>query len=167
MPRTKQVSDSVVVAIEPVTAYDRVSDVTQIRRWSPENTGAVLAEPGAPARVGLRFVGTNVRRGVRWSTGCEITAADRGARFAFEVRRYGLRKPVLPVAIATWEYRFEAVPGGTRITEIWTDDRRCWPDLPTLWFDRLVTGRPGFAEFQRGNIRQTLDRLKADLESAA
>ncbi|WP_435591107.1 SRPBCC family protein [Nocardia sp. bgisy118] len=165
MPRTKQVSDSIVVAIDPVTAYDRVSDVTRIHRWSPENTGAVLAEPGAPVRVGLRFVGTNLRRGVRWSTGCEITAADRGARFAFKVRRYGLRKPVLPVAVASWEYRFEAVPEGTRITEIWTDDRRGWPDRPTLWFDRIATGKPGFAEFQRGNIRRTLERLKADLES--
>ncbi|WP_067836089.1 SRPBCC family protein [Nocardia lijiangensis] len=166
MPRTKQVSDRIVVAIDPLTAYDRVSDVTQIHRWSPENIGAELAEPGAPTRVGMRFVGTNKRRGMQWSTGCEVTAADRGALFAFKVRRYGLRTPILPVAIASWEYRFEAVTGGTEITETWTDDRRGWPDLPTLWFDRLATGKPGFAEFQRGNIRRTLERLKADLESA-
>ncbi|RBO91379.1 SRPBCC family protein [Nocardia puris] len=167
MSRTKTVSGSIVVATDPETVYDQVSDVTRMHRWSPENTGALVAEPGVPARVGDWFVGTNRRRGVRWSTGCEIIAAERGRRFAFRVRRYGVgAKPALPVAIATWEYTFEPVPEGTLVTETWTDDRRGWPDLPTLWFDRLVTGHPGFASFQRRNIHRTLTNLKTDLESA-
>ncbi|WP_245649740.1 SRPBCC family protein [Nocardia shimofusensis] len=165
--RTTEVSDSVVVAVDPQTAYERVGDVTQMGRWSPENTGAVLADPGAPVSAGARFVGSNVRRGFRWQTECVVTAAEPGSRFAFAVRKFGIGKPLLPVAIATWEYRFEPVDGGTKVTEIWHDDRAKWPDAVVSIYDRLVTGKRGFAEFQRGNIRRTLDRLKSELEAEA
>ncbi|WP_324188043.1 SRPBCC family protein [Nocardia higoensis] len=166
--RILEISDSVVIAVDPQTAYERVSDVTQMGRWSPENTGAVLADPGAPVSAGARFVGSNVRRGFRWRTGCVVTAAEPGRRFAFAVREFGIGKPLLPVSIATWEYRFEPVDGGTRVTEIWHDDRTGWPDAAASVFDRLATGgRGGFAEFQRGNIRRTLDRLKSELEAEA
>ncbi|BAD57269.1 SRPBCC family protein [Nocardia farcinica] len=167
MPRSREVTDSVVVAVDPQTAYARISDVTQMGRWSPENTGAALRDPGAPVRVGTRFVGSNVRRGFRWHTECVVTAAEPGRLFAFAVRKFGVRKPVLPVAIASWEYRFEPVEGGSRITETWYDDRAAWPDALTAVFDRLATGTPGFAVYQRGNIRRTLERLKTELEAEA
>lgn len=163
--RITEISDSVVVAVDPQTAYARVSDVTQMGRWSPENTGAVLSDSGAPMGAGARFVGSNVRRGFRWHTECVVTAAEPGSRFAFAVRKWGLGKRLLPVTIATWEYRFEPVDGGTRVTEIWHDDRVKWPDAAAAVFDRLATGKRGFAEFQRGNIRRTLDRLKSELEA--
>ncbi|MGN2636915.1 SRPBCC family protein [Nocardia takedensis] len=166
MARSMQVSDSVVIAVDPNTAYDAVADVTAMKQWSPENTGAVLDSPGRPVRVGDGFVGSNVRAGMRWHTWCVVTAADPGERFAFQVRRWGVRKPSLRVAVASWEYRFESAEGGTRVTETWIDDRRSWPDAVAAVFDRLVTGKRGFAEFQKGNIRRTLARLRADLEAA-
>lgn len=165
--RPLEISDSVVVAVDPGTAYERVSDVTQMGRWSPENTGAVLSGTDTTVRVGTRFVGSNVRRGFRWHTECVVTVADPGRRFAFAVRRFGIGKPILPVAIATWEYAFAPVDGGTLVTEIWRDDRVRWPDAAAGVFDRLATGASGFAEFQRGNIRRTLDRLKSELEAEA
>lgn len=165
MARTMQISDSIVIAVDPATAYDNIADVTRMGRWSPENTGAVLDSPGRPARVGDGFVGANARRGMRWHTRCVVTAADPGSRFAFQVRHWGLRKPALRVAVASWEYRFEAVDGGTKVTETWIDDRTRWPDAVAAVFDRVVTGKRGFAEFQRGNIRRTLAGLKAALES--
>ncbi|HLS75537.1 MAG TPA: SRPBCC family protein [Nocardia sp.] len=134
-------------------------------RWSPENTGAVLSGSAREVRPGTRFVGSNVRRGFRWHTECVVTVADPGSRFAFAVRKFGIGRPVLPVAVATWEYRFAPVEGGTLVTEIWRDDRVRWPDPVTAVFDRLATGQPGFARYQRGNIRRTLDRLKTELEA--
>ncbi|WP_459546197.1 SRPBCC family protein [Nocardia sp. X0981] len=163
--RTIEVSDSVVVDIDPETAYDAVTDVTQMGRWSPENTGAVVPEPGRPAYPGMTFVGSNRRGPMRWRTECVVLEASRPSRFVFEVRRWGLWKPLLPVDVATWEYRFERVAEGTRITETWYDDRKTWPDTPALWFDRIATGRRGFAEFQKDNIRRTLVRLKRELEA--
>lgn len=163
--RTLTVSDSVVIAVDPITAWEAVSDITQMGRWSPENTGGHLTVTG-PVTVGTPFDGSNKRGGARWTTSCTVTAADPGERFAFRVHRIGPPgRPLITAHIATWEYRFEAVDGGTRVTETWTDERR-WPDALARVFDRAVTGGSTFAEYQPKNIRRTLDRLKAELESA-
>lgn len=54
--------------------------------------------------------------------------------------------------------------GGTHLTETWIDDRP-WLDALAAVVDRLATGGHTFPEFQRRNIRITLTRLKADVES--
>lgn len=160
------VSDSVVIAADPMELYRQVADPSQMGRWSPENTGADTP-PGVPLEVGARFVGTNRRGRARWSTGCVVTAADPGRRFAFDVREIGLRKPVLRGAIATWDYTFEAEDGGTRVTETWTDGRKRWPDPMAAVFDKVATGGRLFADFQRRNIARTLANLKTDVEQAS
>ena len=88
----------------------------------------------------------------------------RGVRFAFRVHALGLRVPILSGSIASWEYRFEPVGDGTRVTECWTDERRGWPDPVVTRFDRMATGGKLFSEFQRGNIARTLATLKTELE---
>ncbi|WP_435200951.1 SRPBCC family protein [Janibacter sp. GS2] len=167
MRRQLTVSDTITIAVTPRTAWEAVSDVTQMGRWSPENTGAQIGpeheRAGAPLAVGTPFVGTNKRGPARWSTQCTVTAADPGERFAFRVHRIGPRRPVVPGRIATWEYRFEEVDGGTRVTETWTDDRP-WPDALARVFDAAVTGGETFADFQQRNIRRTLERLRSQLE---
>ncbi|MFF5336513.1 SRPBCC family protein [Streptomyces sp. NPDC013181] len=165
MPRTLSVSDSIVVHAAPQEVYARLSDPTAMGRWSPENLGARVRGGRREAYVGMVFDGRNQRGAMRWTTRCTVTAADPGRRFAFRVHAIGARRPLLRAPIATWEYRFEAVEGGTRVTETWTDDRRAWPDAVAGAFDRLVTRGHTFAEFQRRNIRATLERLKAVLES--
>lgn len=154
------VSASAVVAAPPEVVWAAVSDPTQTGRWSPENTGATTS--GGPLPVGATFEGRNRRGGVRWVTRCTVTASDPGERFAFRVGAIGARTPRLPAPIASWEYRLEPAPGGTRVTETWTDDRR-WPDLLAGAFDRVVTrGRP-FAEHNRRNIEATLRGLQREL----
>lgn len=162
MQRTLTVSESVTIDVTPATAWEAVADVTQMGRWSPENTGARLPSSG-PLSVGDRFVGTNRRGGRRWTTACAVTASDPGERFAFRVHGIGAGRPVLGARIATWEYRFEEAEGGTRVTETWTDDRR-WPDAVAAVFDKAATGGHLFADFQRRNIRRTLDGLRRELE---
>ncbi|MGN5635144.1 SRPBCC family protein [Streptomyces sp. AC154] len=165
MPRTMSVSDSTVVSVAPSAVYAQVSDPTAMGRWSPENRGAKVLGERREAHVGMVFEGRNKRGRMSWTTRCTVTAADPGERFAFRVHAIGARRPVLPGAIATWEYRFEEVDGGTLVTETWTDDRRGWPDFLANAFDRAATRGHTFADFQRGNIRTTLQRLKAALES--
>ena len=165
MSRTMTVSDSVVVDTDPMTVYRLVADPSQMPRWSPENTGADVPDPGSPATVGTIFVGTNKRGFARWQTRCRVTASDPGERFTFDVFQFGLRVLLLKVRIATWDYAFEAVEGGTKVTETWTDGRRGWPDAMANTFDKVATGGRSFADFQRRNIAKTLANLKADLES--
>ncbi|KIF66637.1 polyketide cyclase [Streptomyces sp. AcH 505] len=166
MPRTFTVSDSIVIAVEPRTLYEQLSSPAQMGRWSPENLGATVQDGEGPARVGMVFVGRNKRGPARWTTRCTVTAADPGERFAFRVHAIGLRTPRLRGPIASWEYRFEPVPGGTRVVETWTDDRRSWPDAVANVFDRIATSGHTFAAFQARNIRTTLRNLKRVMEEA-
>lgn len=165
MSRTMTVQDSIVVDADPMTIYRLVADPSQMPRWSPENVAGDVPEPGSPATVGTVFVGSNKRGRARWQTRCRVTASDPGERFTFDVFQFGLGTPIVSVRIATWDYAFEAVDGGTRVTETWTDGRRRWPDVLANTVDKFATGGRTFAEFQRRNIAKTLANLKADLES--
>lgn len=167
MSRTRTVSDRIVVAAEPAAVYDLVSDPTLMGRWSPENRGAVVAHPRpAGTYEGMTFVGRNVRGGATWTTRCVVTAADRGERFAFRVVAIGVGSPRITARNASWEYRFAAVPGGTEVTETWTDDRP-WPDFLAAAFDTVVTRGHRFADFQRKNIARTLASLQKELGAPA
>ena len=162
MSRELSVTDSVWIDCTPEAAYDAVSDLARMPQWSPENTGANVPEGRVPY-VGMTFVGSNKRGAFRWKTRCVVTAAERGDVFAFSVRRWGIGVPVLPIGIAAWEYRFEAVDGGTCVHETWVDERPGFVATPV--FDRIATGAASFGDFQRGNIRRTLRNLKVALES--
>lgn len=159
------VSDSVVVVADPMALYEAVSDPRRMGEWSPENLGARLSDAGEPAYVGMRFTGMNKRGPVRWETRCTVTAAEPGERFAFDVHRIGIKVPLVPAAIASWEYTFEAVEDGTRVTETWTDGRTNWPDFIAARFDRIATGGQLFADFQRRNIARTLANLRLAFET--
>ncbi|MGI9086009.1 MAG: SRPBCC family protein [Aeromicrobium sp.] len=170
MSRTMTVQDSIVVDADPLTIYRLVADPSQMPRWSPENVAGNIPEPGSPAgggplQTGTEFVGANKRGRARWQTRCRVTASDPGERFAFDVYQIGVRAPLIRARIASWEYRFEPVDGGTQVTETWTDARRGWPDVLANTFDKVATGGRTFADFQRRNIAKTLHNLKADLES--
>ncbi|MCX5387265.1 SRPBCC family protein [Streptomyces sp. NBC_00083] len=166
MGRVCTVSDSVVVGVTPEVAYRAVSRPSDMGRWSPENLGTAGATGEGAAAVGTVFVGRNKRGAFRWVTKCTVTAADPGRRFAFRVHAIGLSRPRVRGPIATWEYRFEPVEGGTRVTETWTDDRRKWPDFVANVFDRVATSGSTFAAFQARNISTTLRNLKRELESS-
>lgn len=166
MSRDMQVKDSIVIAVDARSIYDQVADPTQMPRWSPENIGATThVAPVGPLSVGAVFDGRNKRGRARWSTECVVTAAEPGRRFAFDVRKIGPRRPILPGRIASWEYAFESAGEGTRVTETWTDHRTKWPDWAAAIFDRTATGGRLFSDFQRRNIKRTLANMKTDLES--
>lgn len=164
MPRPMTVSESVVIAADPVTVYTSVSDPTLTGNWSPENTGAKVESRIGSLEVGDVFVGSNRRGRARWVTRCRVVAADPGRRFQFRVEAIGLRTPRLKAPIATWTYDIEPVDGGTLVIETWDDDRKKWPDAAARAFDKIAT-RSTFPEFNKRNMRTTLDNLKQALES--
>lgn len=164
MARVFTVSDSITIAVSSDAAYEAVSRPADMGRWSPENLGTTDGSPAGPAGPGTTFVGRNKRGAFRWTTRCTVTAAEPGRRFAFRVHAIGLSRPFLRGPIATWEYRFEPVGSGTRVTETWTDDRRAWPAFVANAFDRVATSGKTFAVFQKRNIELTLHNLKRELE---
>ncbi|MGW7328887.1 SRPBCC family protein [Streptomyces sp. NPDC054840] len=167
MPRTLTVSDSIVVHVSPADVYRHLSDPARMGDWSPENLGATVHGGAGQTRVGTVFDGRNRRGAFRWTTRCTVTALEQDRLFRFRVHAIGVRRPRVSGPIATWEYRFEPVAEGTRVTETWTDDRRSWPDFVAHAFDRVATGGHTFADFQRRNIAATLRNLKKSLEPAS
>lgn len=164
------VSDSVDISVEADALYSMISDPTRMGQWSPENRGASVLNPAedGTAFVGMSFEGRNKRGRAAWVTRCTVTVADPGRRFAFTAHTIGVRAPRLRAANASWEYRFEPLsPGSTRVTETWHDDRASWPAPLVTVFDRIVTSGSTFPDFQRRNIRATLDALKQAAEEAA
>jgi uncharacterized protein YndB with AHSA1/START domain len=170
MARIMTVSDTVDIDADTAELYTLISDPTRMPKWSPENREATVLNPSddGAAFVGMTFEGRNKRGRAAWTTRCTVTVADPGRLFAFTVHTIGVKKPRLRGANASWEYRFEPIaPGKSRVTETWRDDRTSWPDPLVAVFDRVVTSGKSFPEFQRINIRKTLDALKRVAEGAA
>jgi hypothetical protein len=145
--RTAEAAET--IAADPRRVYDLVADLPQMGRLSPENTGGRWIRGANGPAVGARFRGTNRAGWRRWSTTCEVTAAEPGRCFAFEVT-YG------PVPIASWSYDFEAQGETTRVTERWQDRRPHWMES----LSGPIMGVADRAAHNRDNMQQTLSALK-------
>lgn len=158
-------TEKVVIQAPVGRVYARISDVTQMGRWSPENIGATLVGGGTACR-GAVFDGPNARGRLRWTTRCEVTVAEENECFAFKVKAIGWGRPLLRFPIATWTYRFQAIDAGTTsVSETWAVGP--WPrsviDAIEHWSADGLTG----AEIQRRNMVITLRNLKRGLEAEA
>jgi uncharacterized protein YndB with AHSA1/START domain len=145
------------IAASPELLWAMVSDVTRMGEWSPETTACKWTKGASGPEVGARFRGAN-RRGVRrWSTTCEVTAADPGERFVFDVR-------VGPIVYAAWGYELEPDgDGATRVRETW-EDRRGWV-MKKL--GAVVSGVSDRATHNRAGMEETLRRLEAAASGSA
>ena len=82
-------SGTVVIAADPETVYDVVSDVTRTGEWSPICEACWWEsgdEPGPDGpREGAWFVGRNKTPARTWETRSLVVAAERGREFAWLV----------------------------------------------------------------------------------
>lgn len=147
------VEESIDIAAPPALIYATIVDVENWGRFSPETTGASCQGDGGELRVGDRFSGHNRRGARRWTTHCVVTVADAGRCFEFRSGAVGL-------AIATWRYELEPTTTGTRVTEIWHDNRGRLMRVIAV----LVSGIRDRATHNSQSMRETLHRLKNHLE---
>jgi hypothetical protein len=166
MSRTISLTDEIAIDVPVDVAYARVSDVTAMGQWSPENIGALILGPNQIPVVGMVFDGYNKRGRLKWRTRCKVTAAQPNVSFAFKVLAFGLgRLPLSKFPIpTTWSYSFRALDEqSTVVTETWTVGP--WPGL----LIRLITGTAAdginAVEMQRRNLRITMQNLKSRLEA--
>ena len=148
--------DSIVVAVDPETLYDLVSDVTRTGEWSPICRRCEWDEGDGP-RVGARFTGYNETPQRTWQTRSRVVAAERGREFAWMVGEGYVR----------WGYTLEPVDGGTRLTESW----HFTPEGLAMFAERYGDDAPDqIAERTRAahaGIPATLAALKRVAEQAA
>jgi uncharacterized protein YndB with AHSA1/START domain len=148
------VTETIVVAAPPGRVYEAVADVRRLARWSPECFAVWVwrRRDGRPDR----FVGWNRRGPFVWFTTCQVRVAEPGVEFAFDVTTFGL-------PVARWGYRFAPAGSATEVTEYWLDRRgRGGYALGRIFTGRSATMRP---EVNREGMRETLTRLKRELES--
>ena len=87
MARELTVSSSIVIDVDPQTAYAHVSDPTRMGESSPENlgakiSGATAAGTNTEAYVGMEFDGRNKRGPAQWTTRCGRSACSTRASAA-------------------------------------------------------------------------------------
>ncbi len=136
------------VAAPPEVLYDLVSDVSRMGEWSPETASCRWVDGAGSPAVGARFVGSNRRGPLLWSTSCRVTVADRGREFAFAVTFAGL-------PISEWRYTFTADGDGCQVVETWQDRRTAAVRLTSV----PVMGIADRAAHNRRGMVATLDAL--------
>lgn len=139
-----------VIDATPQRLYELVSDLPRMGEWSNENRGGRWLRGATAASVGARFRGRNRNGWRRWTTVAKVTTADPARAFVFDVSSFGLK-------IARWGYLFEAVDGGTKVTETWLDQRNSLFGKVT----GLVVGVRDRHEFNSKGMERTLERLGA------
>jgi uncharacterized protein YndB with AHSA1/START domain len=136
----------------PESLWALLSDVTEMGRWSPECTGGRWLDSAPEPLVGRRFRGANRWGVLRWSTTCEIVAAEPERRLKFDARHW---------SGATTRWTFELHPDGAATNLRERFETRNTPGL-VLLLDRLA-GRPNRLQ---SSMRTTLQRLSAAAELA-
>ena len=147
-------SEQIVINASPERLYPMVADLCRMGEWSPECQAVEWKGGAAGPAEGARFVGHNrggPRGLMRWSRSGRVLTADAGREFAFATEEGGHESTV-------WRYRFEPVPGGTRVTESYDVKRiPVWArilDVPTNRHRELLEG-----------MRHTLQHLKSAAEA--
>jgi len=126
-----------------------VADLPRMSEWSPENQGGRWVKGDGPV-VGALFRGRNKNGLRRWSTTARVLDAEPGKSFEITVTFAGF-------PVANWRYEFEAVPGGSLVTESWRDNRSAW--------QRVVGGVMG--DHSAAHARQEMAATLANLASVA
>ena len=148
---------SVVVRASAERVWALVTDVTRTGEWSPENVGGVWLDGATGPAVGARFKGTNRRGKTKWSSTCEIIAADPGREFAFATN--GAAKPD-----TVWRYVLEPLGDNeTRVTESFQLVRPL--GIGSRFITRITTGVRDRRADLEDNVRQSMARIKEILES--
>ena len=139
-PADLRCSGSIVIARTPEDVYDMVADVRRTGEWSPVCT-ACWWDEGAGPQVGSWFTGRNETPERTWETRSQVVTADRGRAFGWVVGEGWVR----------WDYAFEPVDGGVRVTESWEFtpaglarfDERFGADAPAQVADRTRAAHAG------------------------
>jgi hypothetical protein len=146
-------SRETVIDAAPERIYALVADLPRMGEWSSECQRVEwLDEVGGPAE-GARFVGHNrggPRGLMKWSRRGRVLTAEPGREFAFVTEEGGYEGTV-------WRYRFEAIEGGTKVTESYEVKR-----IP-VWA-RIVDVPTNRARELRESLEHTLSRLKTSAE---
>jgi uncharacterized protein YndB with AHSA1/START domain len=158
MKRKSHDSVTVDIAAPPERVYALVSDITRMGEWSPECTGCTWTKGATGPEVGARFKAKNKGgRGPGWGNTPVVTAADPGAKFAFNRSGPG-------IGSYTWTYVLEPTGTGTRVTESFDAEKPLGPFM--TWLTMKWTGSEDRDADLHAGMTTTLARIKAAAEAS-
>lgn len=150
---TPDVEVSREIAAPPELVFASLSDITRMGEWSPECHTCEWQEGWSEAALGARFTGHNRLGENEWTTEAEIVEfePDRVLGFDCMFRDF---------VFATWVYRLDATPTGTKVTEQWHDLR---PEAAKE-VRSAASGVDDRSAHNRAGMEATLERLAAVVE---
>jgi uncharacterized protein YndB with AHSA1/START domain len=145
-------SATVTIAAPPAQVWALVTDVKRMSEWSPQVWRSFVA--GGPVRLGTRFVNINHDGWKHWPTSAKVVRFEPHAEFAFRISENR----------TVWAFSLTpTADGGTELTE-----RRETPDgiapISNFLVGLALGGQDKFRADLAAGIRQTLERIKAELE---
>lgn len=146
-------SESVTIAASPETLYAMVSDVTRMGEWSPVCKECWWDDESRG--VDAWFTGRNVTETNTWETKSKVVADEPSREFAFAVNGDRTR----------WGYTFEAVDGGTLVTESWEILPAAEPSYAERFGDGAEEEIAKRADGASSGMRDTLDAIKRVAEA--
>lgn len=158
MSETKQYAEleaSIDVAAPPAQVWAMVSDIERMASWSPQVVRTTVK--GGGVQQGTRFSNLNRQGLLFWPTKGKVVRFEPHRDFAFRIAENR----------TVWSFELEPLPdGGTRVTQ-----RRELPDgISGLSIGLTKVALGGVASFTdrlRDGMRETLERIKAEAETAA
>ncbi|HEY9565506.1 MAG TPA: SRPBCC family protein [Nocardioides sp.] len=146
------IEESIEVNAEPGTVWALVTDLPRMAKWSPQVAKTVVR--GGPVGLGTTAININRRGPLVWPTRSKVVRFDKDREFAFRIKDN----------TTIWSFTLEPTAAGTRIVQ-----RREAPDGVTKISDvltkRVFGGHDGFQAELRAGMKQTLKRIKADVEA--
>lgn len=147
--------ETVEVDAPPAKVWSLVSDVKRMASWSPQVV-KTFVRGGGPVQLGTRTFNINHKGLLVWPTQAKVVRFEPHREFAIRVKDN----------FTIWSFTLEPTEtGGTRITQ-----RRETPDglssISLRLTDTVLGGQAGFTAELRAGMRQTLDRIKAEAETA-
>ena len=145
--------ESIEIAAPPAAVWALVSDPVRMSSWSPQVVRTKVR--GGAVRQGARFTNLNRRGWLFWPTQAKVVTYEPERAFAFRIKENW----------TVWSFTLEPTPTGTRVTE-----RREAPQGISGVSQRLTKialgGQQVFTDELRAGMRQTLERIKIEAESA-
>ncbi|WP_446664167.1 SRPBCC family protein [Flexivirga sp. B27] len=153
-------SSNLEVAIEinatPKQVWDVASDLRRMPRWSPSTRKVFLR--GGALTAGSTMVNVN-RIGLRvWPTTSRVVDFDPGKRIAWRIKENH----------SVWSFDLEPLDDNTRTRLVQTRDVSGGTSkVSKMLIKKLLGGEQSFEQDLTEGMRQTLQRIRNDVESAS
>lgn len=154
MPKNLEVA--IEINATPMRVWKVVSDLRRMPRWSPQTKKVIVR--GGPLKLGSTMINVNRAKMKIWPTQSKVVAFDETKRIAWRIKENH----------AVWSFDIEPLDDNTRTRLI---QRRDVSDdtskLSKVLVDRFFGGEQSFEKGLTTGMRQTLQRIRADVENGA